>query len=132
MKKEHNSNLKFYVIVGILSLVFMILVRYFFPYMVKSSLCDKEQELKDAHLNGVVKQKYIDKPNHAAEVLLVHHLNGSEYKLYLDGDSSSLYNYATVGDSIYKELESTKVEVYREGNAKAFMVAFGCEEFTTF
>ncbi|NDK57567.1 hypothetical protein [Pontibacter fetidus] len=132
MKKEPNSNLKFYVIVGILSLVFITLVRYFFPNMVKSSLCGKEQELKDVYLKGVVTLKYIDKPNHAAEVLLVHHLNGLEYKLYLAGDSSSLFNYAAVGDSIYKELGSMKVEVNRDGKVKPFIVAYGCEEFTTF
>lgn len=100
--------------------------------MVKNSLCAKEQELKDLHLEGVVKLKYIDKPNHAAEVLLLQHLNGLEYKLYLDGDSSSLYNYAAVGDSIYKELSSTEVKVNRNGKVKSFLVAFGCEEFTTF
>ncbi|MER2999679.1 hypothetical protein [Pontibacter populi] len=132
MKKEPNSNLKLYVIVCILSLVFITLFRYIFPDIVKSSLCAKEQELKDLHLEGVVKLKYVDKPNHAAEVLLLQHLNGLEYKLYLDGDSSSLYNYAAVGDSIYKKLGSIEVEVNRNGSVKSFIVAYGCEQFTTF
>jgi len=132
MEKGLRGNLKFFLIVGILSLLFITFIGYIFPEIVKSSLCGKEQELKDVHLEGVVKLKYIDRPNHAAEVLLVQHLNGLEYKLYLAGDSSSLYNYAAVGDSIFKELGSMKVEVNRNGKVKSFIVAFGCEEFTSF
>jgi len=83
--------------------------------------------IENLYLNGIVLNKFEDKANHLNRTFVVFQ-NQVKIEVNIEGDTSGLYNFINVGDSIYKEKNSMKTIILRESIKKVFFIDFGCEK----
>ena len=90
------------------------------------SYCSAVKNFKERESYSIVLDKYRISWNHNEAHFEVKDFCGSSFKV--NGDSSGLFDYVEVGDSIRKEANSFKATVYRksDGSVKIFKMNFGC------
>ena len=115
-----------------ISLVTGIVIFIFLAFNLVPSIddnnCSFQREFDYKEWNGVVAQKYLDKPNHMYETLEVHS-NSKALKIQdFVTDFNSSYDAINVGDSLSKKRGNNYVTVYRKGIEKKLIVDCGCKE----
>jgi hypothetical protein len=103
----------------------------FFVYLAKKKSKEDCIRVREQYFNaeykGVVNKKFKDKENHAAKTLIIK--GKTEKKIFRKyRDISGLYEYARVGDSIYKPKRSLKVKVIREEKETVFTIDLECDD----
>jgi hypothetical protein len=101
--------------------------------LISSSSCLKDhcQIVRKFERNescAVVKRKYRIEWNRNQPILKTDNTCRKVDNFFVTGDSSGLFEYVQVGDSLYKAANSFKVYVYRKGEKepKVFNMDFGC------
>ena len=100
----------------------------FFVYQIKTQpKCSEyyEQE-KEISLNGAVTDKYNDKKNHNFPTVLINE-NGKQLDYTLQGDSSGLFEFLVISDSIKKKKGFNEYLVLRSGKKYLFLLDYGCK-----
>ena len=97
------------------------------PSIVKRNPCDIQNRFKLETWNGIITNKYLDKPNHNNRTIEIQNelqtKNIQNWYLLNNGN----YQIINVGDSIAKNKNSLIVELYQNGKKIALSVDFGCE-----
>lgn len=109
-----------------LSFLFLIL---FFIYNFESTSSIMSEKLKrdtSIEFNSIVINKYIDKKNHLYQTCLFKNKNDT-IKFIFDFDTSGLFEYLHIGDSIIKPSGDSLVIVKRDGIVKEFILDYGTE-----
>jgi hypothetical protein len=109
----------------------MVITIVFSVFLVKKKINEDCRRVKEQYLNveykGIVDEKFKDKENHAAKTLIIKGKTAKKvFRKYRD--RSGLYEYARVGDSIYKPKGSLKVKVIREEKETVFTIDLDCED----
>jgi hypothetical protein len=105
-----------------------ICVLIFFIYQVqKQPKCSEyyEQE-KEISFNGLVIDKYNDKKNHNFPTILIDE-SGKQFDYTLQGDSSGLFEFLMISDSIKKKKGFNEYVVNRSGKKFSFLLDYGCK-----
>ncbi|MCK0115361.1 hypothetical protein [Gelidibacter sp. F63206] len=96
----------------------------FFPLLVGLNSCDNltQKELFDkvvydeyhSNYDGIVLEKYIDKENHARPIIIIRHpIFGDDKKDFIF-QSSALFEFIKIGDTLTKKTESLKINLKRK------------------
>lgn len=115
----------------IFSFFLMVISIVFSVFLVKKKIKEDCISVKEQYFNteykGVVGEKFKDKENHAAKTLIIK--GKTEKKVFRKyRDRSGFYEYARVGDSIYKPKKSLKVKVIREEKETVFTIDLECDD----
>lgn len=85
--------------------------------------CGQVERLYENNIHGVVDLKKVG--NRGIRELSLNKFKLNELNfLYISGDRSKLWNYVDVGDSIYKDAFTYKVEVIKKNESKFFTMNF--------
>lgn len=90
-----------------------------------SGPCDLAYEFKKESLDGIVKEKYIQKWNHGYKYIEIEGTQNNKWFPYLDGDSSGAWDYIKVGDYVNKKPNSLIFTVSRDGSKREFKLNYG-------
>lgn len=101
---------------------------FFEPLIREDAFCDLTEEYKIDNLQGTVVRKYRDSRNHNYKTVEIQEENHKILKRNLTSDLSGLYEYISVGDSVYKPSGTLKILVIRGNEKKYFTIDFGCKE----
>jgi len=115
----------------IFSFFLMVITIVFSVFWVKMKIKEDCLRVREQYFNaeykGVVDEKFKDKENHAAKTLIIKgKTEKTVFRKYRD--KSDLYEYARIGDSIYKPKESLKVKVIREKKETVFIIDLDCDD----
>lgn len=115
----------------IFSFFLMVITIVFSVFLVKKKIKEDCRRVKEQYLNveykGIVDEKFKDKENHSAKTLIIKGKTAKKvFRKYRD--RSGLYEYARVGDSVYKPKGSLKVKVIREEKETVFTIDLDCDE----
>jgi hypothetical protein len=107
----------------ILPLLFLVIV---IVIAVKpSNECSNENKIKEKVLIGIIKHKYLDSNNHYTKTIIV---SGTQKIYFYNNEKSKFYNYAHIGDSLYKPKGSLEVHVFRNDKDTVFNISYGCNK----
>ena len=67
-----------------------------------------------SNYNGIVTEKYIDKHNHARPIIIIRHQIFGDKKKDFVFQSSKLFDFIKIGDTITKEIESLSINLKRK------------------
>lgn len=114
------------VFVSFLILVAVALLIYFNDDKFSHSLaCEKLDEFKEEDIKGSVESKYFDELNHNSKTIKL-----NNQKIVVGVDTSSFFNYLTMGDEVVKRKGTDTAVVIRGGSQRAFKLYFGCPPLT--
>lgn len=114
------------VFVSFLILVAVALLIYFNDDKFSHSLaCEKLEEFKEEDIKGSVESKYFDELNHNSKTIKL-----NNQTIVLGVDTSSFFNYLTVGDEVVKRKGKDTIVVIRGESQKSFKLYFGCPPLT--
>lgn len=89
----------------------------------------RSMEIEKAAFCGIVSHKLIDKSDHMLKkISILNNHTKDSINVIIEGDTSGLYNFINVGDSIYKEKNSMETTIVRDSIKKVFFIDFGCEK----
>lgn len=84
-------------------------------------VCSKYNSFKHLEINGVVKEKLIDKNDHDNRIVIYADRKGDIRKINLSFDMSNLFTDVIAGDTILKEINSAEVKV----NNRMYKIDYG-------
>ncbi len=67
-----------------------------------------------SNYDGIVTEKYIDKHNHARPIIIIRHQIFGDKKKDFVFQSSKLFDFIKIGDTITKEIESLSINLKRK------------------
>ncbi|MEM9078707.1 MAG: hypothetical protein AAGC43_16825 [Bacteroidota bacterium] len=95
------------------------LIVFLFPSLACDNSTPKESFDKRVYdeyhskYGGIVVARYVDTTNHNYRVLKIRQELFGIKKKYFDNHSERLFNFIQVGDSLFKDMESTKLRIKR-------------------
>jgi hypothetical protein len=115
----------------IISFFLMIGTLIFFVFIAKKQSKEDCINLKEQYRNveykGVIDKKFKDRKNHSAKTIIIEENEKNKvFRRYRD--ISGLYEYARVGDSIYKPKGSLKAKVIRGEKSIVFTIDLNCDD----
>lgn len=115
---------RIYLAIGLFFLMLVAIIIVFIEDKVASSnYCREMKKFKAMELEVSVKNKFLDTENHNVPTVLFH--NGKS--LRLNRDTSRLFDYIEIGDTVLKLKESLEIKVVRSKTQQAsFVIYFGC------
>lgn len=85
------------------------------------------REVENEMISGKIKDKYIDKENHALITIIYFDAKANtEKKLIYGNDRSGVMEFLKIGDSISKQTGSYKFQIFRKGEVYNFSLDFNC------
>jgi len=85
--------------------------------------CLQVEELYKSNMSGIINSKSVNGRGHRLVSFDKYNYNNLSY-LYVLGDRSGLWNYIDIGDSVYKDANTFKVNVKRKHMIKTFRMKF--------
>jgi hypothetical protein len=131
-KTKKASQKLIYFVLGtgfpILTIVFIILAISHMKNFAEVDLCEYEEQFRQTEWNGIVTNKYIDKPNHAYETIEIEN-DGQIQKiqnwvLFQNGNFTQI----EIGDSIVKKQGLVNVKLFKDEEELELIVDYGCDE----
>jgi hypothetical protein len=119
MKKEFSVTIAFFIFI-----IVVFLIIYFEDDMANSHVCRRYKEFKQENWYGTISNKYINSHNHNAETFELK--KKEQHVMFLD--DSEYYKFITVGDSVFKQINTNIINVYRKGKAYEFEIDFDCND----
>lgn len=92
--------------------------------------CDVLELFRDYKFNGLVINKYIDRPDHATKKVIIENFNIliPDTLELLDWDTTGFYYKININDTIIKNIGSNSVSL-RTGKGKfIYILDFGCDK----
>jgi hypothetical protein len=87
--------------------------------------CEKyiNEKIKPLKIDGTVVAVYENEKNHYMPYIKYRNKHGADTSILLSGyDMSDITSYLKSGDSLFKEVDSLKVEVFRDTTRTTFVV----------
>jgi hypothetical protein len=113
-----------------ISLILGVLTIAFFIVLAKHKAKEDCIQIRDMYVNveykGLIKMKFEDFENHAIPTLTIINEDKQNKIFGSFRETSGLYNYSQVGDSIIKEKGSLKVKIIRADKDTIFNLDFNC------
>ena len=80
----------------------------------------------ESSIKGMVINKFNDSTNHnTATVLLLE--NSVENQILVRGSDMDVFQFITVGDSVYKNSKSKELKIIRQGILYKMILTYGCD-----
>ncbi|MCL5130564.1 hypothetical protein [Algibacter sp. L4_22] len=77
-----------------------------------------------SNYEGIVTEKYIDKKNHARPIIIIRHKIFGDNKKDFVFQSSGLFDFIKIGDTLTKKTESLKINLKRKNLDTIIMLDF--------
>lgn len=115
--------MKYLAVLGVLFIVIIVVAYLNRDSFGESLACSKANEFKKLEYSGVVSRKFIDQKNHRVRTISLR-VNGND--IILARDTSQLYVFVNVGDSIVKKRNDDYLSLFRASKVYTFKIYFGC------
>ena len=83
-----------------------------------------ELEFLDLEIKGTVHGKFIDTPNHAVETIIFKTFDGKEIRELFSFETAGLWDYLSVGDSVFKNKQVAGFEIKNGLKDSVFVPVF--------
>ena len=118
-----------YLKIGIIGAIFL----YFIIRGTIESLharCDVLGLFRDYKFNGLVINKYIDRPDHATKKVIIKNFNIPipDTLALLDWDTTGFYDKININDTIIKDIGSNSVSLSNVNGKFIYILDFGCDK----
>jgi len=115
--------MKYLKILGVLFIVMVLIANFNRDALNDSYSCTIAKDFKRMEYSGIVLKKYIDQKNHRFRTIT---FKQGASDIVLSKDTSQLYVFVNVGDSIVKKRNDDYLTLFRASKVYTFKIYFGC------